>query len=315
MSLESSVTELVEEASDLIQTFNSKKSEIEQAVDAAMASSIKPLQGTATYTVGPGGNFETINEALTFVRNYAPNNRNGGSAYIILTLLSGFVVQEQISLNYGTDLSYVVINAEDDVVYVDCAYLNTVYWSRKGLFTASNQARLPAIACLFEMMPEGRDTLHDGIVLNFGAWAQIQTGCGIRNAGGRGIYIASCSFAAGYAVVFSGAGVDGIAMYDTSMARFDAGDFSGAGQNGAYVSGSTLAADESDFSGAGYRGINAISLARLQVNSSNCRMVEGEDGTSDIVAQNASMISANNSLGGTNIATNTWVSNGIIYKV
>lgn len=316
MSLESSVAELVGEASSLIETFKGKKAEIDQAVNAALSGSVKPLTMSLNYTVGAGGQFETINDALVAAGTYKANKRNDGSSHIItIKLLSGFVVQEQILLNHGADFSHVFITSEDDVVPVDCTYLTIVFWSRKPLFSAANRAQLPMIGCLFDMMPEGRDGLHDGIVLNTGAGVQLQTGAGVINAGGRGMYLSSCSLAAGFAVNFSGAGLDCIALYDASSARLDGSDFSGAGNHGAYVSASTLSADESNFSGAVESGILAISMADVRASESDCRKVEGEDSTIDIVAQSGSRVAANNSLGGTNITPNTWSGSGIIYKL
>lgn len=174
MSLESSVTELVEEASALIQTFNNKKSEIEQAVNDALADSVKPLENITTWTIGPGGQYETINEALVEAANFSARKRNAGSTnFLNLRLLSGFVMQEQIYISNGLDLSYVSIYSDDDVVPIDCSYLTNNFWNYKSAFTASGRAHLPTLSVLFEMLPDGRTTEHCGVELNYTSSVQF----------------------------------------------------------------------------------------------------------------------------------------------
>lgn len=203
MSLESSVTQLVEEASALIATFNGKKSEIDTAINQALTGAVKKLPYSQTKTVGANGDFETINEAIDYFQNYQTKFVvNNDSTRFVIRLLSGFVVREQIIVNWGVDLSSIMIEAEDEEVLIDCSYLTKEYSGSKPFLTALRNSTLPVINTLFVMGENGKTTGHHGCTIRIGSKVVFQTGAGIKNAGGDGLSVSTQSKAYAYGAIF-----------------------------------------------------------------------------------------------------------------
>ncbi len=232
MSLESSVTELVEEASTLINVFKQRRNEIEQALQELSESAITPVTGTVNYSVGPTGDFATLNEAFEVISNTRSAILNGAVSRVIVTLQSGFVMQEQLLFQRNIDLSFSEIRSEDSEVPVDPTYLTASFYGGYPVFGGASYAKLPKIYVLFRMLATGRNNTHYGASLNSGSQLFFGPGCGVADCGGHGAYVAGQSIFSASSSDFSGAGLTGIFITSNSFGYVAAANVSGAGESG-----------------------------------------------------------------------------------
>jgi hypothetical protein len=163
-----------------------------------------------TVTVGPGGQFSTINAALEMLSLLdAPRYiKNGVTAQI--RLLSGFVMMEQIAV-YKRDFGWITITADDPLVTIDRASLSEPQYNLYfPAFTAAQCAVLPSIAALFEMNTTGSPTPGEGgrsgIFVVDNSKVYVAPGAGVRKAEKRGLHIANGSIAIARATDFREAG-------------------------------------------------------------------------------------------------------------
>ena len=113
-----------------------------------------------TVTVGSGGDFATLNEALTEVSKRYPRYKKSGYS-VEIKLKSGFVMNEQVLIQ-GLDLDYITITGEDAYTQVPSSALTTKFWyvyPAFGVFDGS----LPVIKHAFRMT--GSDASRSGLVV------------------------------------------------------------------------------------------------------------------------------------------------------
>ncbi len=110
-------------------------------------------------TVGEGGDFATINDALAYLSMYYPLFKSNGIKCEV-RILAGTIINEQIWVE-RIDLSYITITsaAADNAVQVDVTGWTGITHDTRGnkpFFSGEHGARLPCIACLFScIVPEG----------------------------------------------------------------------------------------------------------------------------------------------------------------
>lgn len=141
--------------------------------------------GDKVVTVGAGGDFATINDALNYISMFYPMYRQGGIG-VEIKILSGTTIAEQIGVQ-RIDLSYVTITAEDAEVPVN----GTGFVIFAGLdahdlrgdvafIGGENAAKLPTIGCLFKLIAQPTD--GRGVVGYF------------ANRGSNGVVLAGAGF-------------------------------------------------------------------------------------------------------------------------
>lgn len=126
-----------------------------------------------TLTVGSGGDYSTVNEALAAATLLGlPRYQRGGFS-VEIKLLAGFTMAEQVLVD-GLDLGWITITAEDSVVDIDGAAITELLIPNEGntpVFGGKGGATLPTIGALFSFDPEGvrRDgvTVVDGSRVRF----------------------------------------------------------------------------------------------------------------------------------------------------
>lgn len=133
-----------------------------------------------TYTVGPTGDYPTINEALTAVSEiFGPVYRLGG-VIIELKLQAGFVMREQVLLGGGIDLGWVRITATDPSVTIDPAYITQALSEADDsypAFGALDNSTLPVIGCLFSYADN--TSSRDGVAVMRGSMVGFLPGAGV----------------------------------------------------------------------------------------------------------------------------------------
>lgn len=213
-----------------------------------------------TLTVGAGGDFLTLNEAINSAKNSVYYGKEDYTVEI--KQLTGFVMREQVFAN-GIDLSKMVITSDDAVVQIDRQYLTdtlpTLDYNSTPAFLAVNGGSLPVISTLYEMNTSGvadSNTQH-GVMAAWGGFARVAQNCGVINCTGRGLYGVH-GIIYGRNVNFSGAGTYGCRPGNGSLVNVRDSNFSNCGIAGLYAAASHVVANFCDLSGAGsyaYQGI------------------------------------------------------------
>ena len=182
------------------------------------------LHNSATVTVGTGQAFETLNEALSFYSQFFV--KHDSEVVITLQLAAGYVMDEQVILSGGINLSFVKITSVDAEVPIDPAAITENVDSELGFlgraaFGVSRGCSAPLIDALFRFQSGGTGLIHGAFV--------IGAGSSINFVSGRGILDAPH---------------DGILCVSGAKANVTGGDFSGAGNYGLEVRrGGVIAAD------------------------------------------------------------------------
>jgi len=256
---------------------------LETAIDT------KPTKRSAdiTVTVGSGGDYSTINDALAALSAYYPLYVSGGFTAEI-SLLTGFEMAEQVLVS-GIDLSWITITSVDAEVTITRSALTTAFEGRYPVFGA-RRGKLPVISALFNMDTSGTGTDRDGIYVTDGAGASISSGCGVKNAGGTGLNVASAGYANASRSNFSGS--------DICLGCAAAGRV--------YANGATL-------TGATTRGVYVIGGGMANIVSANCQK-GGSPAASDIVVATGGIVFAGSATGGLSQTANTVTAAGIIFQ-
>lgn len=256
------------------ETYNAKVSEIEAKISTLTQTT--PM----TINVGIGGDYETINEALSVLSTKSPKYVQKG-LNVELKLMSGFVMREQVIVN-GLNLGWISITSVDDIVTIDRGSLSetvtfptydggqTLPITTNGAFVGVNNAVLPQIKALFQMNETGTASNRDGVVVCNNSSVFIKEGCGVTHAGGKGLYVLQASKAAAMGSVFSHAGGGGVGVFRGSRVAFRGGNASYAGGHGIYLdSSSDCEALKADFSNATGIGVYVDSSSRINCNHAN----------------------------------------------
>jgi|GEM_PF-6851845 len=134
-------------------------------------------------TVGAGGDFSTINDAVKSLSHIGLREYVAGGFAVEVRLRSGFVWAEQILVANGLDLSFITITAEDAETAIDASAI-TVSLSLEDSLTpvigAKYGARSPKLGCLLAY-PDASLAL-DGVAAIYDASVAISPECGIKNA-------------------------------------------------------------------------------------------------------------------------------------
>ena len=269
MSLESEVQKLTEASNSqtaasqaLAQEVAGKMAEIDDKVSQALQASIKSFSGSVSKTIGPGGDYETLSEAIEYYSSNSPlttkSNNRTYTAGVILRIKSGTVIGEQVLVGPGADLSFLRIDSEDAVVYVDHTKLTNAYDGRYPLFAASRGGKLPVINTLF-MFNSGGTGNKDGIMVNGpGSSVYVYANKGVKGAPGCGLYASNCAVAHAAGSDFSGSLQIGVYGVYGALINFNSGVATDCADDGIYAyRGSIIIADRCNVDNSGRNGISA----------------------------------------------------------
>ncbi len=141
---------------------------VEQEQARENIGAVHSVRASALITVGSGGDFGTVNEALAFASRMRPEHVVGGIS-VEIRLLSGFTMAEQVFLS-GVDLGFVRLTSVDAVVPVNEAAITEAFAPLDALVPimgGKDGAVLPLINVLFEY--SSNTTAKDGIAVTNGA--------------------------------------------------------------------------------------------------------------------------------------------------
>lgn len=213
------------------------------AAGTSMAIAAQANQ-TSTYTVPT--DFGTLADAL--------ESLSSETSAAVIVIESGHSPQVGASVA-GGDYSHIHIMAEDPVVIVHPDFV--------GPFIAGVHSRLPTLAALIDMDGRGDDGYH----VNAASTGVIAADAGVRNAGGRGLYVNGSSMAYAVDAIFTGAANRNVWVSRGSSLDAERADLSNSGgYNAVYVSrGSTVHIEYADVTGAAN---NAVAGTRSWVDCS-----------------------------------------------
>ena len=139
----------------------------------------RAMTSDITVTVGSGGDFGTINDAINYlVNNFLPPcyRTNSGTPKAKIRILSGTILSEQIFIE-GIDLSWIVIYADTNSVEVNANSFNNYYWYGYPFICGRFGAKLPHITNSFYINSNRSDVI--GMLLSTNSEAHIPYGGGI----------------------------------------------------------------------------------------------------------------------------------------
>ncbi len=264
-------------------------------------------------TVGPGGQYATINAALAALSDRRPSYVPGGFMAEV-RLLAGYVMAEQVLVN-GINLGWITITSVAAEVQIDRSVLiNELADGHYPAWGARNAGVIPAIGCLFAMTETGVAPGRHGISLLAGAGGRVLAGAGVRNAGdcGANVYKAATLDAAG--AIFSQAKQVGLLVSNGSTASFQNGIAVDCGYRAIAAStGSRINAVEADLRRGGTNCVYANAGCQIAMTGAQAR-VGAADATTDIICQQGSTIAAAGSTGGTSVTINQLSAAGVVFK-
>lgn len=244
------------------------------------------INNDVVVTVGSGGDYSTINQAITYIKdNVVPNGH-----YITIRLLTGFVMAEQV-LIVRENLNYIKVTSVDAVVPITRSALTVLKYNWVYPAWYVEDGCLPTISALFEMDTTTAVGTCAGIFANSGQ-ALITAGCGVRNvSNGFGLALHNVSTAVATGAIFTGCNVNVVAYV---MSRCDF-------QNGVATGYVTL-------------GVVASTGCILNFYGGNARKA-GSNLWSDIgVYDGGGLLIATGATGGLSQTANTLTALGIIFK-
>lgn len=174
---------------------------LESKYGSLLANTPKLLTRNLTWTVGSGGKFTKISDALNEALKYHPAKIGFGSFLVTLTLKNGFIMDEQIKCIGGIDLGFVSIETETPgaEVIVENSAIQTEIGGFKTAFYASNNGVLPTLNFKCKLRtPNEKNTV--GFVLRYGGnivltskseFSDFDVGCFLGDGSNSSIILSS----------------------------------------------------------------------------------------------------------------------------
>ncbi len=278
-------------------------------VDALMVKA-----GSLT-TVGPGGDFGNLTDALAYLSERRPAYAPGGFVTEV-RLLTGYQMAEQVLVS-GANLGWLTITSEAAEVIISRGALATQMGSSFPAFGVSDGGVLPRIAALFVMDGTGIAANRVGIYAHGTGAASVAANAGVKNAGAHGARIETGGQLAANGAIFSGAGEYGVYAAGGTRAAISLADMTNAGGMGIFATnGAIVHADQSVVTGCNQYGVRSVRGAIVNAYSVNARRngPTGADTTADFSIESGGTIVATAGTGGVSTAVNTVSAAGIIYR-
>jgi len=219
-------------------------------------------------TVGPGGDYPSINAALAAVSKRFLRQYQSEGLTVEVRLKSGFTMSEQVIVE-RQDLSWITITSDDASVPATVV-ASPVRASENDagsacLFAGRHNAKLPRIGALFRYTSQITNSNIGGIGVYWGSSVEILPGCGVQNSHTGLQVLYGSSVVSSPSGMRSSAAIERGANFEDTYAR--AVDV----QYGSYVSLPRLDASNSGRGGADAVYVNWNSMADIrQGNISGC---------------------------------------------
>lgn len=209
------------------------------AKDVVPETGAKKVSVDITVTVGTGGDFATINEALEALSKLYPTYKLGGIAATI-NMLAGFVMAEQVIIN-AIDLSWITLIGEDAETIIDHTALTvnaTADYDKasNGAFVSIHGGKGIVIGQQFVFSESQAGGDKDGVVAyGAGSTFEVKINCGINNAGAYGVFAAEGGIITAQGTNFTGALKVGAYAFRCGILNVGGIDVSGGYDQGIYA--------------------------------------------------------------------------------
>ena len=158
------------------------KTKLNELVGGINDINSKVLTTDITKTVGIGGDFTTLNLALSWCRSLIPDGHK-----VTLQLMTGFIMSEQILLE-NVNLGFVTISSIDATVMVTSSAINTVFIVGKPIFGGIDSI-MPVIDVYFKLDNIASSNSISGVNLEgMTSYCRINTSKGFENLNFRPIF-------------------------------------------------------------------------------------------------------------------------------
>lgn len=215
--------------------------QLRQAILAYINASGSPITSAYGITVGPTGEYQTINAALESLSRYYPRYHLINPVRVTITLETGFIMAEQIICD-GIDLSWITITSADSVVPVTEAAITKVVGADDSYFSVT-----PVIAAI-----KGGMSPYIDVVFRYNT--RLTVGRVGLLAAGAGSFINGDDMGCQNAQQFGCFAFGGGKIRASSLSNYDAGTW------GTYASGagSTISSGAIDNHNCGAAGCLAV---------------------------------------------------------
>lgn len=286
-------------------------------------------------TVGPGGDFTDLPQALAHMAGFTPATSSDTLELGIVEILSGHECALPVHMS-GVNLSWVTIISQDaEVPVLNTAYATTYGGNSEFAFMYLFNARGPRILCKFACANESwsganSDLVDDvtspangepviGVKVHYSTlvFPEFDGPLGNRPTGMRG-FSTNVSIFSGSNVImhgqgeagdFTGAKHTGLHVNNVSLVKSLGADFSGAGVRGAFLgSGAKVFLTGADWAGVDPGDLNP------DTKPTNFRRQVGVDGSADIqVSRHAEIVCLRDDflVGGSNVPKDTISKSGL----
>lgn len=263
-------------------------------------------------TVGPGGDYTTIGDALSDLSEMRPVYSPGG--FITeLRLLAGYEMAEQVLVS-GINMGWITITSEAAEVVISRGAMAVGFGTCFPAFGVMSGGVLPRIYTMFTMDATGSAADRCGIYANGGS-ATIGAGGGVKSAGSDGLRVEGAGTVTASGAIFSEAGRHGVVASGASRVVAPNSDMSNAENAGIFCSGeASVEATSAIATGCNVYGMRAVRGGGINAISANVRRngPAGADTATDFSIQDGGWITATGATGGLNVTANTLSASGVI---
>lgn len=184
------------------------------------------------WSVGVGGKFTNINDALGEASKYLKVHRVTGSL-ITLKLKSGFIFNEKISI-VNQDLGYVIIESEDNEVGIN-ASSNVFGSSETNILFKGNFAKLPILRIMVDLDTKSAGNKRVVLMRLFQSYGIISVNAGCKNAAWDAVMVEQASTLFADNCVIENAGYDSIFCNKGSIVSANGATIKGSARYGILV--------------------------------------------------------------------------------
>lgn len=278
---------------------------------AAEVARLAARTAAITYTVGPTGDYASLNAALADVTKNFPSHAST-AVRVTLSLQAAFVMAEQVIVD-GLNLGWVTITAGTAVTVTRAALTTQTYSGIYAAVSAKNGGVLPVIDAVFSADTSGTGTGRTGLSLSGASKAIVTMSGGFTNFPKYNLHAVEASDVAAADANFSGpttAPEYNAYLRDAVTANLGAADLA----NG--TSGSVILFDaaHAELSSADVSGTSGTGVSANRGSKANCYTVTSTGRTTSFSVSAGAIIAANLSGGTLSQTANTITANGIIFQ-
>lgn len=167
----------------------------------------KLLTQNLEWSVGVGGKFTNINDALSEASKYLKVHKVTGSL-ITLKLKSGFVFNEKIHIQ-NNDLNFVIIESEDTEVGINAS--SSVFGSSEtSVLFSGNYAKLPVLRIMVDLDTKSAGNKKVVLMRMFQSYGIISSNAGCKNAAWDAVMVEGASTLYANGCIIENSGYDGV---------------------------------------------------------------------------------------------------------